>query len=167
MKLYYTTFKSPIGEILVTRSDKGVNLIAFPKSKWGKFLVALKAAEDVDVTKDDRKFSSLKKQLKSYFAGKKVKFREPLDLTGGTPFQRRVWKAMFKIPSGQTKSYGWLAGQAGGKNKARSVGAACGANPVPIIIPCHRVIRENGGLGGYGGGLSVKRKLLQIEGVKI
>jgi methylated-DNA-[protein]-cysteine S-methyltransferase len=167
MKLYYTTFKSPIGEILVTRSDKGVNLVAFPRSKWQRFLVALKAAEDVDVTKDDRRFSSLEKQLKSYFAGKKVKFREPLDLTGGTAFQRRVWKAMLRIPSGQTKSYGWLARQVGGKDKARSVGTACGANPVPIIIPCHRIIRENGELGGYGGGVGVKRKLLKIEGAKV
>jgi methylated-DNA-[protein]-cysteine S-methyltransferase len=167
MKLYYTTFKSPIGEILVTRSDRGLNLVAFPRSKWKRFLVALKAAEDVDVAKDDRKFSSLKRQLKSYFAGKKIKFREPLDLTGGTAFQRRVWKAMLKIPSGQTRSYGWLARQVGGKDKARSVGAACGANPIPIIIPCHRVIRENGGLGGYGGGLSVKKRLLEIEGAEI
>ena len=167
MRLYYTTFKSPIGEILVTRTDRGVNLVAFPKSRWQRFLVALKAEEDVDVKKDDQRFSSLKKQLKVYFSGKKVKFREPLDLTGGTAFQRRVWKAMLEIPSGQTRSYGWLAREVGGKNKARSVGTACGANPVPIIIPCHRVIRENGDLGGYGGGLSVKRKLLQIEGVEI
>jgi methylated-DNA-[protein]-cysteine S-methyltransferase len=166
MRLYYTTFKSPVGEILVTRSDKGVNLVAFPKSKWQRFLVALKKEESLDLRKDDKRFSSLKGQLKSYFSGKKIKFKEPLDLTGGTAFQKRVWKAMLKIPSGETRSYGWLARQMGSKSKARAVGTACGANPIPIIIPCHRVLRENGELGGYGGGLSAKRMLLKIEGVK-
>jgi methylated-DNA-[protein]-cysteine S-methyltransferase len=166
MRLYYTTFNSPVGEILVTRSDKGVNLVAFPKSKWDRFLGALKKDENFDLRKDDKRFSSLKQDLKSYFSGKKVRFKGALDLSGGTVFQKRVWKAMLKIPSGETRSYGWLARQVGGKNKARAVGAACGANPVPIIIPCHRVLRENGDLGGYGGGLGVKRKLLSIEGVQ-
>lgn len=167
MKLYYTTFKSPVGEILATRTEKGLNFITFPKSTWQRFFSALKKDENIDLKKDEKKFSSLKKTLKPYFAGKKVKFKGSLDLTGGTAFQKRVWKAMLKIPYGQTKSYGWLARQVGGKNKARAVGAACGANPIPIVIPCHRVIREDSGLGGYGGGLSIKRKLLKIEGAKI
>ncbi len=167
MKLYYTTFKSPVGEILVTRTEKGLNFITFPKNKWQRFFSALKKDQNVDLKKDEKKFSSMKKNLKLYFAGRKVKFKESLDLTGGTPFQKRVWRAMLKIPYGQTRSYGWLARQVGGKNKARAVGAACGANSVPIIIPCHRVIREDGTLGGYGGGLSLKRKLLKMEGVNI
>lgn len=167
MKLYYTTFKSPVGEILATRTEKGLNFITFPKSTWQRFFSALKKDENIDLKKDEKKFSSLKKTLKPYFAGKKVKFKGSLDLTGGTAFQKRVWKAMLKIPYGQTKSYGWLARQVGGKNKARAVGAACGANPIPIVIPCHRVIREDRTLGGYGGGLSIKRKLLKIEGAKI
>ena len=167
MKLYYTTFKSPVGEILATRTENVLNFITFPKSTWQRFFSALKKDENIDLKKDEKKFSSLKKTFKPYFAGKKVKFKESLDLTGGTPFQKRVWKTMLKIPYGQTKSYGWLARQVGGKNKARAVGYACGANPIPIVIPCHRVIREDGGLGGYGGGLSIKRKLLKIEGAKI
>ena len=167
MKLYYTTFKSPVGEILATRTERGLNFITFPKSTWQRFFSALKKDENIDLKKDEKKFSSLKKTLKPYFAGKKVKFKESLDLTGGTAFQKRVWKAMLKIPYGQTKSYGWLARQVGEKNKARAVGAACGANPIPIVIPCHRVIREDRTLGGYGGGLSIKRKLLKIEGAKI
>jgi O-6-methylguanine DNA methyltransferase len=74
---------------------------------------------------------------------------------------------MQRIPFGQTRSYAWLAKQVEGKNKARAVGAACGSNPIPILIPCHRVIREDGGLGGYGGGLGIKKKLLKMEGLNI
>ncbi len=167
MRLYYTTFKSPVGEILATRTEKGLNFIAFPKSRWQRFLAALRKDKNVDLRRDEKKFSSVKKALKSYFSGKRVSFRDRLDLTGATAFQKRVWQATDKIPAGQTKSYGWLARQVGGKNKARAAGAACGANPVPIILPCHRVIREDGSLGGYGAGLSFKRKLLKIEGVKV
>lgn len=167
MRLYYTTFNSPVGEVLVTRSEKGLNFVAFPRSKWQRFLAALKSEESLDLKKDDKRFSSLKRDLKSYFSGRRVRFKESLDLTGGTAFQKRVWKAMLKIPPGETRSYGWLARQVGGRNKARAVGAACGANPIPIIVPCHRVLRENGDLGGYGGGLSVKRKLLKLEGAEI
>ena len=163
MKLYYATFKSPVGEILATRTEKGLNFITFPKSRWHRFLAALRKDQSITLKKDEKKFSSLRKDLKSYFSGKKVSFRQPLDLSGGTPFQKRVWKAMQRIPPGQTKSYGWLARQAGGKNKARAAGAACGANPIPIIVPCHRVVRSDGSLGGYAGGLGVKRKLLSME----
>jgi len=127
----------------------------------------LKKDQNIELKRDEKKFLSLKKTLKAYFSGKKVNFKGSLDLTGGTAFQKRVWKAMLKIPPGQTRSYGWLARQVGGRDKARAVGAACGVNPVPIVVPCHRVIREDGTLGGYGGGLSIKRKLLKIEGVNI
>jgi methylated-DNA-[protein]-cysteine S-methyltransferase len=167
MRLYYTTFKSPVGEILATRTEKGLNFIAFPKSRWQRFLAALRKDKNVDLKRDEKKFSSVKKALKSYFSGKRVSFRERLDLTGATAFQKRVWRAMDKIPAGQTRSYGWLARQVGGESKARAAGTACGANPIPIILPCHRVIREDGSLGGYGGGLSLKRKLLKTEGVDI
>jgi len=167
MKIYYNTFKSPVGEILVTRTEKGLNFVSFPKSTWEKFLSALSKDKNISLLKDEKKFSALKKDLKMYFSGKKANFKEKLDLKGGTAFQKRVWEAMLRIPFGQTRSYGWLAQQVGGKNKARAVGTACGANPIPIIVPCHRVIREDGSLGGYGGGLGMKRKLLEIEGVKI
>ena len=167
MKIYYNTFKSPVGEILVTWTEKGLNFVSFPKSTWEKFLSALSKDKNISLIKDEKKFSSLKNNLEVYFSGRAVSFKEKLDLKGGTAFQKRVWEAMLRIPFGQTRSYGWLAQQVGGKNKARAVGSACGANPIPIIIPCHRVIREDGDLGGYGGGLGMKRKLLEIEGVKI
>jgi len=167
VKLYYTTIKSPVGEILATRSERGLNSVSFPKSRWEKFISALEKDKDITLIEDDKKFSNLKNNLKAYFSGKKVQFKEEFDLKGGTDFQKKVWTAMQKIPFGETRSYNWLAKQVGGRNKARAVGAACGANPLPILIPCHRVIREDGGLGGYGGGLSLKKKLLKIEGVNI
>jgi methylated-DNA-[protein]-cysteine S-methyltransferase len=167
MKIYYRTFKSPIGEILATKTEKGLSFISFPKSTWDKFLSALNKDGSIDLIKNKNKFSSLDRSFKAYFSGSKVNFREKLDLTGGTDFQKKVWKAMLKIPYGETRSYGWLATKAGSKDKARAAGAACGANPIPIIIPCHRVIKSDKTIGGYSGGLGFKKKLLQIEGVKI
>jgi len=167
MKIFYNTFKSPIGEILATKTEKGLSFISFPKNTWDKFLSALNKDKSIDLIENKNNFSSLNRNLKAYFSGRKVNFREKLDLTGGTDFQKRVWKAMLKIPYGETRSYSWLAQKAGGKNKARATGVACGANPIPIIIPCHRVIKSDKTIGGYSGGLGFKKKLLQIEGVKI
>ena len=86
---------------------------------------------------------------------------------GGTPFQRRVWKAIASIPWGETRSYAWLARKAGSPRAYRAAAQACGANPLPRIIPCHRVIASDGTLGGFSGGLSLKRKLLMLEGISV
>ena len=101
-------------------------------------------------------------QLKAYFAGSLQVFTVPLDLHG-TPFQRRVWEALLEIPYGRTISYKELAGRVGSPNGFRAAGAANGRNPVPIMVPCHRVIESGGGLGGFGGGLELKRRLLDLE----
>jgi len=87
----------------------------------------------------------------------------PLDLSGGTTFQRKVWEALRQIPAGRTKSYGQLAAALGRPGAARAVGSACGANPIPLLIPCHRVLAAGGGLGGFSGGLHWKRQLLARE----
>ncbi len=89
----------------------------------------------------------------------------PLDLTGGTQFRLRVWPALLRIPRGETRSYGELADELGKRRAARAVGGACGANPIPVLIPCHRVLAAKGGLGGFSGGLEWKRRLLALEGV--
>jgi len=106
----------------------------------------------------------LGQQLKQYAAGKTVRWSVPVDLSSGTEFQRKVWSALTKIPRGQTRSYAWVARAIGKPDATRAVGTACGANPVPIIIPCHRVIASDGSLGGFGGGLPMKRQLLRLEG---
>ncbi len=89
----------------------------------------------------------------------------PLDLSAGTKFRLRVWAELRRIPRGETRSYGEIADELGKRRAARAVGGACGANPIPVLIPCHRVVAANGGLGGFSGGLEWKRRLLAIEGV--
>jgi len=166
MKLYYTVFDSRLGRILVTRTDRGLNNLIFHLPIWGKVFEELNKRKDIELIKSESKFTNLKKQLKEYFSGKKIKFREKLDLSSGTPFQQKVWKNMMKIPYGKTVSYKKLAQMVGNSRKARAVGSACAKNPLPIIVPCHRIIRSDGGLGGYAGGIERKRRLLRIESGK-
>jgi O-6-methylguanine DNA methyltransferase len=87
-----------------------------------------------------------------------------LDWRGGTPFQQQIWKALLQIPPGRTRTYGELAADAGHPGAARAVGSACGANPIPVLVPCHRVVPSGGGLGGFSGGLGWKETLLRREG---
>jgi methylated-DNA-[protein]-cysteine S-methyltransferase len=102
-------------------------------------------------------------QFEEYFAGERAEFDVPMELDG-TPFQREVWTELTRIPYGETISYGELARRVGRPNGPRAVGQANGRNPIPIIVPCHRVLASNG-IGGYGGGIKVKRALLAVEGV--
>ena len=102
-------------------------------------------------------------QFQKYFKGELQSFKFPLDLRLGTPFQQKVWKKLLTIPYGTTRSYKWLAQSIKNPNSARAVGNANGQNPLSIIIPCHRVVRENGELGGYTGGIKIKRYLLALE----
>jgi O-6-methylguanine DNA methyltransferase len=100
--------------------------------------------------------------LAAYFSGRTAE-QPLLDLGRGSAFQRRVWRALRTIAPGQTRSYAWVARAIGAPDAARAVGTACGANPVPIFVPCHRVVRGDGALGGYTGGIEIKRQLLRIE----
>lgn len=114
---------------------------------------------------DDRAgLRHLGEQLTAYFEGTLRKFTMPLDLRG-TPFQLRVWTALQEVGYGELRTYGQVASGMGATKAVRAVGAANGANPVPIIVPCHRIIGSNGRLVGYGGGLDMKRRLLEVEGV--
>ncbi len=102
-------------------------------------------------------------ELDRYFAGRPTTFSVPLDPQVGTPFQRRVWEELTRIPYGETRSYGEVAAALGSPRAARAVGSANGSNTIPIVVPCHRVIKADGGLGGYGSGVEIKRKLLKLE----
>lgn len=108
-------------------------------------------------------FEDFIKRLSFYFAGHSVDFPDKLDLSGATPFQREVWAATRRIPYGETRSYRWVAEQIKKPKAVRAVGQALGRNPLPVIIPCHRVLASNGALGGFGGGLAMKRFLLHLE----
>jgi methylated-DNA-[protein]-cysteine S-methyltransferase len=166
MKVHYTMFNSPIGKLYTAKTAKGFRFLCLNRKEWEKRLKDLKEDTNVELHKNDAAFLPLKKALKKYFSGAEMNFSFPFDLLWGTPFQRRVWNAMRKIPYGQTRSYKWLAQRVGNSRKARAAGQACGSNPLPILIPCHRVIRSDGGLGGFGGGLHIKRKLLKLESEK-
>jgi methylated-DNA-[protein]-cysteine S-methyltransferase len=153
-----TRFASPIGELVITASDSGLTGVWFP----GK-------GEVTAVRPDDRRGSATAvlaracEQLAEYFARSRTTFDIPLD-PAGTPFQQRVWEALRAIPYGTTLSYSELARRLGDLRATRAVGAANGRNPIPIIVPCHRVVGANGALTGFGGGLDRKRWLLEHEG---
>lgn len=163
MKVHYTMINSPVGRLYAAKTAKGISFLSLSRKGWEKHLKDLKRDTNVELHKNDVTFLPLKKALKKYFSGEEVRFSFPFDIFWGTPFQKRVWNVMRKIPYGETRSYRWLAQRVGNSRKARAVGQACGSNPLPILIPCHRVIKSDGGLGGFGGGLHIKRKLLKLE----
>ena len=152
----YTWFASPIGPLLLAGSDLGLKLVSFAEGRRAR-------AVDPSWREDAAIFAEVRAQLRSYFAGARTAFNLPLILEG-TEFQNKVWTALQTIPYGETISYKELAERIGNPSAVRAVGAANGANPIPIIIPCHRVIGNDGSLTGFGGGLPLKKKLLQLEG---
>ena len=163
ISLYYTSFNSPIGKIHLAATEKGLCEVGISEREK-RFVKSLQKTYKIKPVKDDAAFKELVKLLKRYFNGERIKIDIPFDFQG-TDFEKKVWKALLKIPYGKTKTYGEIAREIGLPNGARAVGNACGKNPIPIIIPCHRVVASNGGLGGYTGGIGIKKKLLKIEKV--
>ena len=161
-KIYYTALDTELGKIYLAGSDKGLRQLALTSREWHRFVEKIGKENRAQLVLDEGKLKNIQKKLKDYLAGKKVEFKEKLDWEGFTPFQKKVWTQMLKIPYGQTKSYKWLAEKINIKSP-RAVGQACGSNPLPIVVPCHRVIASDGSLGGFGGGLGLKAKLLNLE----
>ena len=161
-KIYYASFKSPfLKRVFVASTKRGVCMVDFLTSEKA-FLKRVKERFPGEIIRDDRKNEEVLFQLKKYLKRELRNFNCRLDFKG-TLFQKEVWSELAKIPYGQTRSYKEIA-QAIGHSKAfRAVGNANGQNPLPLIIPCHRVIESNGGLGGFGHGLKVKRQLLDLE----
>ena len=114
-------------------------------------------------TRSSIRFVGLVERFKLYFKGEKVTFSDELDLSEATPFQQQVWQVTRLIPYGETRSYLWLAMQIGRPEAVRAVGQALGRNPLPVVVPCHRVVASNGGLGGFTGGIEMKKRLLNLE----
>jgi methylated-DNA-[protein]-cysteine S-methyltransferase len=154
---------SPLGPLYVGLSDRGVAALGFGRdlSEAG-FLAGLPAPVQRVEPKTDAPARQLADELRRYFEGAQVRFRTKLDLRG-TPFQLRVWDVLRRIPFGGTVSYAEVARRVGAPLAARAVGQAVGANPVPIVVPCHRVICSSGALGGFSGGVETKRWLLRHE----
>ncbi|HYT23336.1 MAG TPA: methylated-DNA--[protein]-cysteine S-methyltransferase [Candidatus Polarisedimenticolia bacterium] len=151
----YTTFESPVGTLLLAGDANALRLVSFESSKHA-------APPQADWTQDRAPFAEVIRQLQAYFRGELKEFDLPLALEG-TEFQLRVWKTLRTIPYGETISYAQLAERLGNPKAMRAVGLANGSNPIPIIIPCHRVIGSDGSLTGFGGGLSTKKMLLELE----
>ncbi len=154
-QICYSTLDSPVGELLLVANADGIRSIystshrkrSEPRPEWRR---------------DDAALGDAREQLKAYFAGELQEFTLALN-PQGTPFQKRVWKLLESVPYGTTTTYGHLARQLGTPTASRAVGAANGRNPISFVVPCHRVIGQDGSLTGYGGGLEMKRTLLEFE----
>jgi len=163
MILHYTAVDSPLGRLYLARNDQGlIALTLGTEAKKVLFDHLEKRCPNTELMASKSHFIKEIKQLDEYFKGQRSKFDLELNLSG-TPFQLQVWKTLRTIPYGKTIAYGDLAKMLNNPGGMRAVGAANGQNPIPIIIPCHRVIAADGSLGGYTGGLDIKRKLLDLE----
>jgi O-6-methylguanine DNA methyltransferase len=159
-----TTVHTPIGELRVAVTENGVARLALPAAEEQARFFAWIARHYPEAKEEETGAAAVRRELAEYFAGRRRAFSVSLDFQG-TAFQRAVWSAVGQIPYGQTTTYTALARKIGRPQAVRAVGAANGANPIPIIIPCHRVIGTDGSLTGYAGGLLLKRRLLELEGV--
>lgn len=151
----YCYYQSPIGKLLLVGTDGILEELHFPSS-----LEQVKIAEEWQ--NDEASFKQTLQQLGEYFAGNRQKFDLKIS-PKGTAFQERVWQELCQIPFGRTASYGEIAERIGNPKACRAIGMANAKNPIPIIVPCHRVIGKDGSLTGFGGGLDIKEQLLKLE----
>jgi O-6-methylguanine DNA methyltransferase len=163
---YYDAWPdTPVGPLFLAVSDRGLCAISF-RSSLDDFLRRVERRGFRPARSPERVREAVE-QLREYFAGRRRRFDMTVDLAGQTPFQRQVLEAAARVPAGAVASYGDIARAIGRPRATRAVGAALGQNPVPIVVPCHRIIGSDGGLHGYGGGLDIKEKLLRLEGAPI
>jgi len=161
-ELKYITFNTNIGWIGVLGSAKGLLRTTLPQRSAQEAHHLLGDSVNC-ATWSPRRFEDLMERLRAYFGGHKAAFPDRLDLSGATPFQREVWEITRLIPYGETRSYTWVAEQIKRQGAVRAVGQALARNPLPVIVPCHRVLNIDGKLGGYSGGVETKRQLLFLE----
>jgi methylated-DNA-[protein]-cysteine S-methyltransferase len=156
---FYAHYPSPVGRLTLIADDDGLSAVLWENDRPGRVEIhQLRENENHPV------LTLARRQLDQYFAGTRVAFDVPIDLEQGTDFQKAVWSALRNIPYGETRSYGEIAQSIGVPKSARAVGGANNRNPLPIIVPCHRVIGASGGLTGYAGGVDIKARLLALEG---
>ena len=164
-KIQYTNLTSPLGDMSAVATNKGVCFLEW-QDRGGVERILTRVTKRYKMplveNSDNRYLHQLKKELAEYFAGNLTEFKVTIDVTG-TPFEQKVWKNLNKIPFGETRSYAQLAELVDKPKASRAVGRANGANYLSILIPCHRVITSDGGLGGYGGKIWRKKHLLELE----
>jgi len=167
-KIYYDILNSKrLGDVLLASTDVGLLQVHFPLLHKQPSKLLRKMAPGVEVVRDKAKLKSVARQMKEYLEGKRRTFKLKLDFGNQTAFSRRVLRKAADIPYGDTDTYGALAKRCGCPGGARAVGQVMAKNPLPIIIPCHRVLASDGKLGGYAGGLKYKRILLNLEGIEV
>jgi methylated-DNA-[protein]-cysteine S-methyltransferase len=160
----YATADSPYGELLLAATPRGLIRVGLPGQDAGELLGDLAERVSPRVLEAPGRLDEARRELDLYFDGRLRDFDLPLDWRLSRDFRRRALRAVARIPYGQTRSYMEVAAGAGNERAVRAAGTACGTNPIPIVVPCHRVLRTGGGLGGYGGGLPMKQSLLELEG---
>jgi len=160
--LIYTMFRTPLGWTGVAATPAGICRVVLSLSGEPGFLKILRTLHPNPKRSGD-KLASVKEEFHLYFQGMLKQFSCKLDLTSGTRFQQQVWRKLMTIPFGKTRSYQWVARSINRPKAFRAAGNANGRNPVPVIVPCHRVIRQNGSLGGFTGGTHLKQFLLDLE----
>ncbi len=161
MKVFYTIESSPVGHVLIAATERGLCAVRLGDS--AQELTETLHKQFPAAQQDEARLRPWAAAFRGYFQGHKLNPALPLDIQA-TAFQKRVWRELQKIPYGQTRSYSEIARAIGHPKAARAVARACATNPVPIVIPCHRVICEDGSLGGYSAGIARKRALLSLEG---
>lgn len=162
VRIAYTTAASPLGRLLVARTERGICAVSLGRSAAALEAELRREYPQAELRRDRNGLSKWVRAILRHLAGRQPRLDLPVDVQG-TAFQCRVWEQLRHIPYGSTRSYGEVARAMGKPGAARAVGHACATNPVPLVIPCHRVIRDNGELGGYGLGLERKRALLEKE----
>lgn len=165
----YASVDSPYGKLLLARTGRGVVKLALPSHRGDvvsedEVLEELAGKVSPRVLEAPERLDDARRQLDAYFEGKLQHFEVPVDWRLSRGFTNRALHAVARIPYGKTRSYGQIAKAAGNERAFRAAGTACGHNPVPLIVPCHRVVQSGGGIGNYGGGPEMKRSLLSLEG---
>lgn len=161
----YANVDSPFGPILLAATPSGLVRVNLPAYDPEETLDELASRVSPRVLEAPARLDDARRQLDLYFEGRLTQFDLPLDWRLSKDFRRRALRAISRIPYGQTRTYTQIAASAGNERAVRAAGTACGSNPIPIVVPCHRVLRTGGALGGYGGGLEMKRSLLELEGI--
>ena len=160
-----SVFLTPWGWMGLSETIKGIDAVVLPKRSRRAVLSELGlSSARLPEGRTSPRLREARTQLIAYLAGTRQSFDLPLDLSRGTSFRQKVWRTLRRIPYGRLRSYQWVAARVGGRRYARAVGNAVGANPMPIVIPCHRIVSQDMSLGGFSGGVPTKRKLLALEG---
>ena len=159
----YTTLDTPVGTLLLAATDRGLVRVAYDREDHDAVLEALSKRLSPRILRAPRRLNDASHQVEDYFAGRRTRFELPLDLALSSGFRQQVQRYLPSIAYGHTQSYAEVARIVGNPTAVRAVGSACATNPLPVIVPCHRVLRTDGTLGGYIGGLEAKAALLELE----